>query len=99
MPPRARAPVTVIALQGPPGAGKSTLARALGQHLAWPLLDKDDLKDVLDGQTPHAGSLSYELLLRLVDRQVRQGLSVVCDSRLLARRKPRRCSLEDDPVR
>jgi predicted kinase len=77
--------VTVIALQGPPGAGKSTLARALSRDLAWPLLDKDDLKDVLEGQTPHAGSLSYELLLRLVDRQLRQGLSVVCDSPLLAR--------------
>ena len=74
---------TVIALHGPPGAGKSPLARALSRHLVWPLLDKDDLKDLLDGQTPHAGALSHELLLRLVDRQLRQGVSVVCDSPLL----------------
>jgi predicted kinase len=76
---------TVIAMHGPPGSGKSTLARALSRHLVWPLLDKDDLKDLLDGQTPQAGALSYELLLRLVDRQLRQGVSVVCDSPLLAR--------------
>lgn len=76
---------TVIALQGPPGAGKSTLARALSARLGWPLLDKGDIKDLLDGQTEQAGALSYQILLRLVGRQAQQGVSVVCDSPLLSR--------------
>lgn len=39
----------LIAFKGPPGAGKSTIARALSKQLGWPLIDKDDVKDVLDG--------------------------------------------------
>ena len=48
---------TVIAMQGPPGVGKSTLARALSTRLGWPLLDKDDIKDLLDGRGEQAGAL------------------------------------------
>jgi predicted kinase len=83
--PASRQSTTILALQGPPGAGKSTLARALSARLGWPLLDKDDIKDLLDGQAEQAGALSYEILLRLVRRQAQQGVSVVCDSPLLAR--------------
>ena len=50
---------TVMAMHGPPGVGKSTLARALSVHLGWPLLDKDDIKDLLDGHAEQAGALSY----------------------------------------
>jgi SAM-dependent methyltransferase/predicted kinase len=75
----------LIAMKGPPGAGKSTISRALSRSLGWPLIDKDDVKDVLDGQTPLAGVLAYEIMIQIVRRQVAQGLSVICDSPLLAR--------------
>jgi predicted kinase len=75
----------LVAMKGPPGAGKSTVARALSRQLGWPLIDKDDVKDVLDGQTPLAGSLAYEVMQRVARRQVSQGLPVICDSPLLAR--------------
>jgi tRNA uridine 5-carbamoylmethylation protein Kti12 len=41
----------LIALKGLSGSGKSTLGRALGKQLGWPLIDKDDVKDILDGYT------------------------------------------------
>jgi predicted kinase len=75
----------LAAMKGPPGAGKSTVARALSRRLGWPLIDKDDVKDILDGQTPQAGSLAYEVMQRMARRQLTQGLSVICDSPLLAR--------------
>lgn len=76
----------LIAMKGPPGAGKSTLARSLSRELGWPLIDKDDFKDLLDGpvEAPTSGALAYELMLRLAQRQLSLGLSVICDSSLLA---------------
>ena len=72
----------LLALKGPAGTGKSTLGRALAQRLGWPLLDKDDVKDVLDGQVTEAGGLSYDVMFNIARRQLLQGLSVVCDSPL-----------------
>lgn len=72
----------LIAFKGLPGTGKSTLARALARELRWPLIDKDDIKDVLDGHTPEAGGLAYDALFNLVRRQALLGLDVICDSPL-----------------
>jgi predicted kinase len=77
--------ITLVAMKGPPGAGKSTVARALSRELGWPLIDKDDVKDILDGQTPLAGALAYEVMQRIARRQLSRGLSVICDSPLLER--------------
>ncbi len=75
-------PPCLLALRGLPGSGKSTLARALSRRFGWSLIDKDDVKDIIDGHTDEAGWLSYTVMLRLVERQLAQGLSVVCDSPL-----------------
>ena len=75
----------LAALRGLPGIGKSALAQALGRELGWPVLDKDDCKDVLYGRAEAADELAYDLLFRLARRQLQLGLSVVCDSRCCSR--------------
>lgn len=73
----------LLAMKGPPGSGKSTLARALSRRLGWPLIDKDDIRDL--EETPQPG-LSYNVMLNIGRRQLLQGLSVICDSPLGYRR-------------
>lgn len=38
---------TLLCFTGPPGAGKSVLARAVSQQLELPLFDRDDFKDIM----------------------------------------------------
>ena len=73
---------TLLVFRGLPGSGKSTLARALGRRLGWVVLDKDDIKDVLDGEIAEAGALAYEIMWRVAGTQLDQGLSIICDSPL-----------------
>src|SRR5215831_1073115 len=80
----------LIALKGPAGCGKSTLGRALSEYLGWPLIDKDDVKDILDGHTPEAGPLAYDILFNITRRQLLQGLNVICDSPLVSNRSYQR---------
>lgn len=72
----------LIALKGMPGSGKSTLGRALSRRRGWPLIDKDDVKDLLDGQATDAGRLAYDVMFNVARRQLLQGLSTICDSPL-----------------
>jgi predicted kinase len=66
--------------KGFPGSGKSTLSRAVSRQLHWPLIDKDDVKDMFSEQVPDAGGLAYNVMLNIVRRQLLQGLDVICDS-------------------
>jgi predicted kinase len=74
----------LILLRGKPGTGKSTLANALGRRLRAAVIDKDDIKDVLDRRyrDEHVGGLTYEVMLRIADRCLSQGIHVICDSPL-----------------
>ena len=74
--------MVLIALKGFSGSGKSALGRALDRRLGWPIVDKDDVKDVLHGRTPEANQLSYDVMFRIARRQLLQGSSVICDSPL-----------------
>ena len=69
----------LVLMKGPPGSGKSTIARELGRRLRWPVIDKDVFRDLLPDEL---GGLSYEALLDLAERQLAIGLSVIADSPL-----------------
>ena len=73
----------LVLLKGLPGCGKSTIGRALSKQLGWPLIDKDDIKDVLSPYVEGAGGYSYDIMMSLARRQLLQGLNVICDSPLL----------------
>lgn len=75
-------PQTLLVFRGPVGIGKSTLSRALGKHLGWPVIDKDDFSDVLMAQVENYGPLAYESMFSVAESLLRQGFSVICDSPL-----------------
>lgn len=83
MEPIARKP-TLVLMAGLPGAGKTTLAFALGEQLQWPVLSKDTLKIslmMIEVVERVAGFAAYELLFAVAqDMLVRQGLSLIIDS-------------------
>ena len=71
-----------IVMKGFAGSGKSTLSRALSKQLGWPVIDKDDVKDLLDGHVQAAGPLAYKIMFNIARRQLLQGFNVICDSPL-----------------
>jgi predicted kinase len=72
---------TLLLLKGHPATGKSTLAKALARRLAWPLIDKDAIKDHVY-HLPDGSSLAYNIMWQIARHQLEIGLSVVVDSPL-----------------
>jgi predicted kinase len=77
-----------IVFSGLPGAGKSSVAEAVGRELAIPVFAKDWLEATLvrcelqpqsEGATG-LGYAGYELLTTLAERQLQLGQSVILDS-------------------
>jgi predicted kinase len=66
------------------GVGKSTLANAIGKELKLPVLDKDDIGDVLfpiqnlESTNRHC----YDVLWNIVRKQLEVGVDVIVDSPL-----------------
>jgi predicted kinase len=82
--------LTFVLMAGLPGAGKTTLAAALGQALGCPIIDKDYLKGSLL-QAPisattqeELGKAVYEIVFAFAhDMLVRQHISIILDTAAL----------------
>lgn len=69
-------------MRGLLAVGKSSLSRSLGARLGWPVIDKDDINDILIGRVEHSGPFAYEAMFSVADSLLAQGFSVICDSPL-----------------
>ena len=58
----------LVVMKGLAGSGKSTLARAISRQLQCPLIDKDDVRNVLPDTLSSAGALAYEVMWHVTHR-------------------------------
>jgi predicted kinase len=95
-------PLLVI-VSGPPAAGKTTIARALGPRLGVPVLCRDDLKESLFGSlgwsdrawSQQLGGAAFELVWLLLDRLLCAGVSVVVEANFWVRHREIFLSIEE----
>lgn len=79
---------TLVVVHGPPGAGKSTLARGLAVELHLPVFDRDDFKDLIFDEvgwsdrewSMRIGNASPRLLGLCIDRLLAAGVSLIAES-------------------
>jgi predicted kinase len=77
----------LVVVTGPPASGKTTIAEAIAQELALPLVAKDDVKEILfdtlgTGDRPWSrrlGTATFEILFHLARRLLESGQSLVLE--------------------
>jgi len=78
---------TLVLMAGLPGAGKTTLAYALGRELGWQVIDKDIYKNVLVKRgldAVQAGKAAYEISFAQIRAfLIHQQISVILDTAAL----------------
>jgi len=78
--------ITIVLMAGLPGAGKTTLAYALGNTFRWPVVDKDQYRreHLLQGLDEEiASTAAYESSFADIRKLVGQHLSVIFDTAAL----------------
>jgi predicted kinase len=77
-------PPVLIAMAGLPGTGKSTCADLIARNLHVPLIDKDDLLELVRHSSIEdeleQGRLAYDLVFSLASRQLANDTSVIVDT-------------------
>ena len=77
----------LLVVAGPPGSGKTTLSRVIGDRLGLPVLCRDGIKEgvvfttgeLVHHGTPRAASL-FDLFYELLDAYLERGVSVVAEA-------------------